>query len=136
MIMLAILAAAVQMSAQKGMNINEIFDGRYRDNDAAHEIYMSGGKLSSYGLDLYHSLTLTGMPDEASAIERLVMLDGRRAKDKEVIYRDGGLYYGFYVFDGSYIFYLNQHRQNGDKIIVIYLQGDATPERIKSMLKQ
>ncbi len=136
MIMLAILAAVVSMSAQNGMNINEIFDGRYHDNESAHEVYMSGGQLAKHRIDVYHSLTLTGLPDEAPAIERLVMLDGRRAKDKEVIYRDGGLYYGFYVFDGRYIFYLNQHRQKGKKIIVIYIQGDVTVDRIKAMLKQ
>ena len=80
------------------------------------------------------------MPEEAAKIEPLVTRDGAKAIDREVSYRDGGLYYGFYQLQcrgvkQCYLFYLNQNRAKGNKIIIIYLEGFASPDKIKSMLK-
>lgn len=133
--------AAATASAQKGLNINNLFDGRYTDNDRVAETYVEGGSLADYNVDLYHSLTLTGDPDEAAAIEALVKRDGAKAVNREVAYRDGGLYYAFYeltprnIIANRYIFYLNQHRGSGNKIILIYIEGAASREKIKTMLK-
>lgn len=139
---LAILTMTMAMPtmAQKGLNINNLFDGRYRDNDHVTETVIQGGNLDEYDLDLYHSLTLTDSPEEAASIEALVSHDGASAVEREVSYRDGGLYYAFYEFKPSvlkrrYLFFLNQHRNKGNKIIVIYLEGMASRDKIKQMLK-
>lgn len=126
--------------AQEHLNIGEIFDGRYHDEPRASETQISGEKLAPYSLSLYRSLTLTDMPEAANEIEPLVTRDGTKALDREVSYRDGGLYYGFYQLQRRgakqcYLFYLNQNRAKGNKIIVIYLEGFASPDEIKKMLK-
>lgn len=136
------IAAIAAAMAQKGLNINNLFDGRYTDNDRVAETFVEGGALTDYNVDLYHSLTLTDQPDQAAAIEALVKRDGVKATDREVSYRDGGLYYAFYeltprnLIAKRYIFYLNQHRGSGNKIILIYIEGSASRDKIKKMLKQ
>ncbi|MDE6198773.1 MAG: hypothetical protein K2L55_03630 [Muribaculaceae bacterium] len=126
--------------AQDRLHVGAVFDGRYHDEPRASETQISGGKLERYLLTLYRSLTLTDMPEAASEIEPLVTRDAAKAIDREVAYRDGGLYYGFYQLKPQgqkqrYLFYLNQNRNGGNKIILIYLEGNASREKIKEMLK-
>jgi len=128
------------MLAQDKLAIGQLFDGRYHDEPRASEAQISGDKLSRYSLSLYRSLTLTDMPEAAAEIEPLVTRDAAKAVDREVSYRDGVLYYGFYQLQPHYgqqryMFYLNQNRNGGDKIILIYLEGSASRDKIKQMLK-
>lgn len=139
LVMLCALGVSVSL-AQNRLNIGALFDGRYHDEPRASETQISGDKLSRYSLSLYRSLTLTDMPEAAEVIEPLVIKDGLHAQDREVSYRDGGLYYGFYQLtprNGTqrYLFYLNQNRNKGNKIILIYLEGSASRDKIKQMLK-
>lgn len=135
------ISVAVGAMSQTGLSVNELFDGRYRNNPSATETVMNGGSLTKYDLTLYHSLTFTGDSSQATAIERLVAHDGAAAREKEVTYRHGQLYYGFYVLprvNGKhrYLFYLNQYAAGvGDKIILIYIEGNAGKEAIKKLLK-
>lgn len=137
-----LLMAAVLARAQDGLNINRLFDGRFRKNpDATETIIKGGSSLASQGLSRYHSLTLKGAAASSAAeAEALVLKDAARAISKEASYIDGHLYYGFFVlkpdFENRYIFYLNQHLKGGNRLILIYLQGDATPAKIKSILKK
>lgn len=138
LIMLAAVASAAL--AQKNLKINQAFDGRYRDNPNVQEVYITGSQLRGYGLDIYHSLTLADMPKEAASIVKMVVADGKKAIDKEVVYRDGGLYYGFYQLPGTetrrrYIFYLNQSFARGSKIILVYMEGVASPQAVLRMLQ-
>lgn len=128
------------MLAQNKLHIGELFDGRYHDEPRASETQISSDKLDRYSLSLYRSLTLTDMPEAAATIEPLVTRDAAKAVDREVSYRDGGLYYGFYQLQPRhgvqrYLFYLNQNRNKGNKIILIYLEGTASRDKIKAMLK-
>lgn len=139
--LLLIASFCIAASAQSSFEIDQLFDGRYRTNPAVTENVMKGGSLKKYDISLYHSLNFTGIPAEAKKIERLVARDGTKATDKEVSYRNGALYYGFYEFPMShgknrYIFYLNQHANgSGNKIILIYIEGSAPRNQIKKLLK-
>ena len=67
--------------------------------------------------------------------------DGADALSREVQFRDGRLFYGFYRLRrhndlNRYIFFLNQLAAGGNKVILIYLEGSASPEQVKKMLKQ
>lgn len=92
MVMMIVATAA---SAQKGLNVDNIFDGRYRDNKGAVETIIRGEAIRKYDLSTYHSLTLADMPDAADYIESLIRKDEADALTREVNYRDGKLYYGF-----------------------------------------
>ncbi len=144
LISLSIIAivAVFTAAAQTGLGINELFDGRFRSIPSSQEtIIKKGDALEAYNLDLYHSLTIRGVASVADEIEPVVTRDGAKATDREVSYRDGKLYYGFYTLPAHkgirrYIIYLNQHPAGGDKIILLYLQGDASPATVKKLLKR
>lgn len=141
---LLILAMALSAgaSAQTGLSIAKLFDGSYRDKENVVETVITGSALDSYKLDKYRSITVTGCPDEADIFEPLVRDDARRAVSREVINKSGRLYYGFYQLKSTstgrnrYLLYLNQFPAGGKKIILLYLEGSATADRVRKMLKQ
>lgn len=135
LLMFVVMASAAAF-AQDNLNISALFDGRYHDDARVAETMIKGSSLSEYQLSLYHSLTVTDAPELAAEIESLVVKDARDAVDREVAYRDGGLYYGFYELSrGKYLFFLNRYIVGGNKLVVIYLEGVASKSKIKQMLK-
>jgi len=141
LLLIALALAWTAASAQASLNIGKLFDGSFRNDDKVVETVISGSALSGYNLKLYRSLTITGDASRADRIEPLVRADARAAIDREVINKQGRLYYGFYQLKPlsdsrrRYILYLNQFPAGGHKIILLYLEGKATPSQVKEMLK-
>lgn len=137
------VVAAVSMQAQNGLAINSLFDGRYKHSPHATEIVVKGMKAARLGLDIYHSLSVTDM-SQVLAIERLVVKDGATATKKEVEYRGGRLYYGYYVLArrhgrNRFLFYLNQslaRKSPINKVTLIYMEGDVSSSYIKKLIRQ
>ena len=140
--MICMLFASTAM-AQVGLNINRLFDGRYKKAAGATEIIVTGVQAREIGLTVYHSLSLTDK-NQAELVEGLVVKDGVQAVDKEVEYRNGQLYYGFYMMkkskrDNRYIFYLNQNlaRKSPKNIVtLIYMEGLASQDEIKKLIRK
>lgn len=138
--LLCLLSAAIA-SAQSGLDINQAFSDRYRDMKGATETLVVKNKLRKVNLDIYHSMAFTDHPELGPTLERLVASDGKKAIAKEVRYKAGHLYYGFYRLPAAphgtnrYILYLNGHLNGDNRIILLYLEGAATPEQVKKMLK-
>ncbi len=142
-IILTCLLTSIAAMAQNGLNINRLFDGRYKKAAGATEIIVTGVQAREIGLTVYHSISVTDKT-QAEIIENLVVKDGAQAVDKEVEYRSGQLYYGFYTMrkskrDNRYIFYLNQNlaRKSPKNIVtLIYMEGLATPDEIKKLIRK
>lgn len=134
---------ALPLLAQKGMAIQELFDGRYKDRQGATEVLVKGRKLKPYGLTLFRSLTFRPSKVEIQRIEQLVRTDARRASDKDTDTQNGRLFYGFYGFpptDGRYcyLFYRNDGARSGrlTEVTVVYMEGTATAEQLKRMFSK
>ena len=142
-IILTCLLTSMAAMAQKGLNINSLFDGRFKKATGATEIIVTGYQAREIGLYIYHSLSVTA-PAQRELVESLVVKDGAQAVDKEVEYRNGQLYYGFYTMKKSkennrYIFYLNQNlaRKSPKNVVtLIYMEGSAAPEEIKKLIRK
>ena len=142
-IILTCLMATSTAVAQNGLNINQLFDGRFKKATGATEIIVTGSRANEIGLKVYHSLSVTN-ESQAELIESYVKKDGVQAVDKEVEYRNGQLYYGFYTMKSvkgnkRYIFFLNQNlaRKSPKKVVtLIYMEGNATPEQIKKLIRK
>ena len=140
---LTCLLTVMAAMAQTGLNINRLFDGRYKKAAGATEIIVTGVQAREIGLTVYHSLSVTDK-NQAELVEGLVVKDGVQAVDKEVEYRNGQLYYGFYTMkkgkrDNRYIFYLNQNlaRKSPKNIVtLIYMEGLATQDEIKKLIRK
>lgn len=128
------------IAAQTGLNIDKVYSEQYRSLKGATETLIVKDRLSSVNLDIYHSMTITGHPELAREIERMVSTDGRNALSKEVRYHAGHIYYGLYHLKGKtkgvsrYILYLNGHLKGDSRIILLFLEGKATTEQVKKLL--
>lgn len=142
-IILTCLLTSTAAMAQKGLNINNLFDGRFKKATGATEIIVTGYQAREIGLVIYHSLSVT-VPAQRELVESQVVKDGAQAVDKEVEYRNGQLYYGFYTMKKSkgnnrYIFYLNQNlarKSPKNLVTLIYMEGSAAPEDIKKLIRK
>lgn len=142
-IILTCLLATMAATAQKGLNINRLFDGRYKKAVGATEIIVTGSQAQEFGLTIYHSVSVTDKA-QAEIIENLVVKDGAQATDKEVEYRNGQLYYGFYTMskrksENRYIFFLNQNlarKTPKNAVTLIYMEGEASADKIKKLIRK
>lgn len=144
LIFITCVLATLPVLAQSGLHINSLFDGRYKKDPHATELIVTGSGARDINLKVYHSLKLT-QKSQQNLVESLVVKDGVKAEEKEVEYRSGQLYYGFYVLPASksgshrYIFYLNQnlaHNAPKNMVTLIYMEGKATPEEIKKIIRK
>lgn len=143
LLLMALVAAATAVADGRGDRLEtlKLFDRAMQSDPRVVMVTIAGSGLRDYDLDLYRSLTAVSAPDVAARMEKAVQHDGTHAREREVAYRDGRLYYGFYVLDPRnlarrYIFYLNRGLAGGKKAMVIYMEGDATVNQIKRMLKK
>ncbi len=121
-IILTCLLTAMATMAQTGLNINRLFDGRYKKAAGATEIIVTGSQAHEIGLTVYHSVSVTDKT-QAEIIENLV---------------------GFYTMkkmkrDNRYIFYLNQNlaRKSPKNVVtLIYMEGRASANEIKKLIRK
>ena len=151
-IMMICLLLATAASAQEGLNINKLFDKNLitdewvtRELNGVTEIIVTGKKAKEMGLATYHSVSIKhGTKQEREPFEKLVLKDGANAIDKDVEYRNGQLYYGFYTLKPNkrnkrYIFYLNQNlarKSPSNVVTVIYMEGKKSPEEVKKLIRK
>ena len=134
------LTAALPLTAQKGLHIEELFGGKYQHHKDATEVLLKGRQISQYGLTLFRSLTVSGTGKDGQYIEQLVRNDTRLAADKETGLKAGRLYYGFYRLPplskkpiNRYLFYRNNPLGKGGKptLTLIYMEGTASIEDLR-----
>lgn len=128
------------LHAQSGLNINNAFTPAFCDLKGATETLISKDRLRGISINVYHSLSIAGHPEASAGLERLVRADGAKALSKEVRYRSGRLYYGFYRLPDyrsmqRYIIYLNGTLTGDGKIILLYVEGKIHPDDVKKLLK-
>lgn len=143
MLLLTFTAVA---SAQTGLNINKIFGGKYVSDPKVTETLMSGKHRFLRENDLTMFATFKGpAATYASIIEPLVLADGAKSVGKNVRYKDGKLYFAFFILqpltqDGKkenrYLYYLNNAAHNGNNVLVVYLEGKISQDEANSIIKR
>ena len=138
-----IMASVVTLVAQAASPPSSVkfLDGYFDKDPSAAVTVVTGKPLKSYNLEEYRGLTILHTPEKASMIETTVKQDAAKAEDKEISYRKGSLYYAFLTLPPlqgkkQYLFYLNQTLAKGDKVILIYMRGDASADKIRKMIKK
>lgn len=82
-IIIALLATVLTASAQKGLHVNEVFDGDIVEKTYMVENIVKGQQLQRYGLSYFRSIKFKASEDERQKIERLVELDMKNSFDLE-----------------------------------------------------
>lgn len=135
---------ALPMTAQKGMQVAELFDGRFKKDNRAVEVLIKGKELKKYHLTLFRSLTISNAPKVFEKMEELVRKDAVHAVDKEVGTIGNRLYYGFYCFPAQddtyrYLFYRNTAVKTDSgkqpEATLVYMEGQVTLEELKRMFQ-
>ena len=138
------MLAVLSISAQKGMHVEALFDGRFKQDKRAVEVLIKGKELKKYHLTLFRSLTVTDALALSKEIETLVSQDAEAAVDKEVGKVGTRPYYGFYCFPPEkesyrYLFYRNTSvlpdNTKKPEVTIVYMEGQVTLEELKQMFR-
>ncbi len=135
-ILICVCACAAAWASQP-LQILRALDGTYRNASYAIETIVTGKSIRQYDLTLYHSLSVT---DSAAIndLQLLMEIDMPKAINKEVGLQKGKINYGFFEFSpisksiNRFVFFFSNDR----KAVVIYMEGNTTIERIKSIIKR
>lgn len=144
LLLTALMWAWLAVGAQSIPEVKRLF-GDYATKDAnTTETIISGKALKGTGLTFYRSLIINDAPDKASALARRVARLGSDAASREVKYINGQVYYAMYKLpsagrgdenEGNYLFFLNSHLKNGNRIILIFISGSDKDINIKELLE-
>jgi len=136
--------AAVHASAQKGLSINRFFNSDYIHADDGKMVRIEGSELRQYKLTLYASVSFERQ-DVIKEMEQSVIVDSKKASNKEVGHIGRRLYYAFMSMPSSntrdssrrYIFYRNASLRSSTKkdATLVYMEGDVTMEELKNLFK-
>lgn len=139
-IMLLVIAGVMRSYAQGGLNVAPFFTESYVSSPSVTMVSYSGDELESKGISKYKSIAVADNKTLADKIAKAVAKDGSLAKSKEVVYKEGTLYFGFYSMGGKgkhrkYLLYLNRRPAGKEKTTLIYIEGNIDAETVKKMLK-
>lgn len=139
-LIIIMLAFAKFVYAQQGLNVAPFFSGTYASNPDVTIVLLSGKKLEKKGLSKYSSVSVAGNSMISDKITAAVVKDGSRAVSKEVSYKGGKLYYGFYFMGGrdehrKYLLFLDRRPDGKEKTTLIFIEGDLDSKDVMKMIK-
>lgn len=141
-LLILILTILMPVSANAGgLAIDVLFTEKVVSDPAVTAVTVSGSKAKRYRLAKYRSVSVASDSPIAANVEKRVRADGAKAASKEVSYKKGKLYYGFYTLQPSstgnrYIVYLNSTLTGGRNVTLIYMEGQASEEDVRKLMKR
>lgn len=142
--LLLVICVATFASAQTGLEINKIFNGKYASDPNVSETMMSGEHryLKSHRLTVL--ATFKGPAARyAEIVEPKVMADGDKAVGRNVAYRKGKLHFAFFILPpvkdnngrmNRYLYYLNNAVEGKDDIMVLYFEGPLSEQGAANLI--
>ena len=145
-LMFLMLAASLSASAQTGLKINELFEGRILPQERLIETRVRGKTLEKYRLTYYRSVRLSVTEEESLRLHQLIGKDSERSIDMRS-YRKSPHRWDTWTCKmqmppaGSkncFVCYQEQWNRQHDKceVTVIYMEGSvASMEELEELLK-
>lgn len=135
-----LLATATSSFAQDGLNIAQFFTDTYGKMNDVTIVNMNYDNPEKGAVRIYKSISVVNNRELSDKIARAVTKDGTSANNKEVSYRDGELYFGFYSMGGKrssrrYILFLNKRPKGVEKTTLIFIEGNLDEKDVKSLIK-
>lgn len=139
-ILLTALAGILQSAAEEKLNIDRFFSTQYASNPKVTVIDVTNSNPTD-GIVVYRSISVADDRELADKIAAAVAKDGIRAKSKEVSYKEGMLYYGFYSMGGvmenrRYILYLNRRPTGKEKTTLVFIKADMDEKAVKKLINR
>lgn len=140
-----VLTLSAMASAQTGLEIGQIFNGRYAGDPTVTETMMSGNHQFLRRHDLNVFATFKGPSSKyASIIEPMVLADGAKSVGRNIRYKEGKLHYAFFMLrpitEGGekvnrFLYYLNNAPQKGSNMMVVYFEGPISQSEASSLIQ-
>lgn len=143
-IYLVLVLLPLPMLAQNDLAIGRVLDGRYKKNAHTTDVEISSKRLEDYQLVYYHSLTIEADTELMDIVSEAFRQDQAKAIDKELVQREGHIYYGFCLMnddpaDNHYVFFKDMRYAPDNcksMLTLIYMEGPASMQFLKRRFQQ
>lgn len=139
--LIGIISISLSSFAQKGLNVEPYFSDSFVETSGVTLVSLNYRPEENSGMRKYRSISVVDQPQLADRIKGAVMKDGASSKSKEVSFKDGELYFGFYAMGGRgasrrYLLFLNRRPKGVEKTTLIYIEGDLDELAVKSIINK
>ena len=140
LILASLLLVAWTTSAQDGLQVGPIFDGKVIPPKAMKETFIKSAQLDPFNLERYHSVSFTGDERILDEVSRRVLADAEKATDQELHMNEGHLVYAILTFKGAnrdnrFVCYQCVSKDGSYAITLVYMHGPATLDDLKRLFK-
>lgn len=137
----ALFLFAVAVFAQRGLHVNPVFEGNVVPGKQMVVTEVRGGDLVPYQLDHYRGVSFQANAELAGKVSRLVDADAAEAASVEAERAGNILTYALIQPKPSrrtnrYICYQARPIEDGWAVTLLYLEGPATLEDLRSMFEK
>jgi len=132
----------VSASAQEGLYVEDLFEGRVIPAKMMKRNYISGSKLQPYGLDTYKSLFFQVGEGAFHTVEVLILKDSYAAEDKQLEYDGDHLTYAVICLPKTqtglnrFLCFQAKEEKGIWDVTVVYLRGTATVGDLETMFNK
>ena len=146
-IWLMLLGIALCASAQEGLHINEVFEGKLLDKEEMQESLIKGESLEPYKLEVLHTIKFAASSKERAKVNALFTKDMEERisnDDSNMEYEshDGYIYYAIVQLTDSkkgrhrYICYQCRDKSDHYDITLAYMEGKASLSDLRKTFKK
>ena len=147
LLFLTLLGITLCATAQEGLHINEVFEGKLIGKEEMRESFVKGESLAPYKLDVLHTVKFAANSGERAKADALFIkdMDGRISDDEsnmEYESRDGFIYYAIVQLTDNkksrhrYICYQCRENSGHFDITLAYMEGKASLADLRKTFKK
>ena len=142
-----LIGICLSTSAQRGLQINEVFEGKVIAKQYMQESLIKGDNVAPYKLRLLHTVKFLANNSQRAKADALVNIDMKERisdddSNMEMETRDGFLYYAIVQLTdndkGSHRYICYQCRPKSTKfdITMVYMEGEASLADLRKTFKR
>lgn len=130
------LLAVTQSWAQKGLQIDSLFNGSFRPDSTMSSTTVVGGSIKNYGLETFRSLKFNASDEDIKKVSSWVMADSKKASDVDIDIDKGHMIYALICLENGkskrqYIGYQLKEFLDGTKsVTVVYMVGKTSKDQL------
>lgn len=134
------LLMGFSVMAQDGLKSAAIFNGEIVDKEGFTESLVSGEKLRSLSLNLFHSIRFSATEEQMQAVSDIVLKDVELASNKEVEMEGSKVIYllseiAHEAKDSEFLCMQSKKQKDGTwQVMIIYMKGQTTISSLKNKL--
>lgn len=137
--MFIVTFGTVPAMSQSGLNVESFFSKEMSKDKSITLVSYEDNGIGNKELVKYKSVTIDGNQSLSDLLMESVMKDAANAKAKEISYKKGELYFGFYSMGGKgkhrrYLLFLNRRPVGKEKTTLIYIEGDMNETDVKELM--